>query len=269
MDAKLFFCVCLVLCILTPASVVTSSSTQQKLSSFATTPSVALSTKNMRMTTNMTMFTEHTINNISNSNNNNNNNTATCRGDDYFKCLVDTFAYHKSQAVPVVAGLGATSNVVIIIVLRQPELRLSPYVHLTALAVADTCALVGEFLKYTLVYPNVFPYCTASLERVYLHVSVINPLVEMCGEFGLYVLVLMALERCVELQFPFRSLRRSSSSSFNNGGSSATKVKVAVLAVVVMLVNCPMFVWYKGIRLPEDELQLHRHCEYKVITMLI
>ena len=69
---------------------------------------------------------------------------------------------------------------------------------------SDLCALLLELVKYTVINPNVFPYCYTSLELLHLHVYVLDPAVAVCGEFGMYVLVMVALERCAELQFPFR-----------------------------------------------------------------
>ncbi|XP_005103967.1 uncharacterized protein LOC101862431 [Aplysia californica] len=149
--------------------------------------------------------------------------------DDYNRTndLLNWIEDAKSALAPYILVFGIVNNVLTLLTLRQPKLKESPYTYLTALAVADLSALI-----LILIREQEGPSWSWSIYTIYIF----YPLVNVAATLGIWVMVLMTLERCIVIHFAFWA--HAHCTRYN------ARVKVVVVFVASVIVNFPRFLWY-------------------------
>lgn len=144
--------------------------------------------------------------------------------------LIKEYVEHIKLYVgaPIVV-FGIFSNILILLTLRSPRLKESPYIHLKALAFADLTALL--FILTEVFFDN-SPDYTWNFFRAYFYYPISN----IAFSTGVWVVVTMSLERCLFLQFPLWAPIRCTVHS--------ARVKVGVVFASNLLINTPRFVWH-------------------------
>ena len=177
------------------------------------------------------------------------NNQSTCSECENYlpfrnaKSAYITVVKYRYTITPPIVIVGMLCNLCILTTLNQPELRTPKYMYLTSLTISDLLALSVELINFLYVRLDIPPYC-AKEDLVLFYIYVYYPVMEICKEFGVYVLVLMAMESVVELQFPLRSQTGGVPFS-QRKGRRTVKTKVLLLATVVVVTNTPLFLWYQ------------------------
>ncbi|KAH9499115.1 hypothetical protein Btru_006732 [Bulinus truncatus] len=133
----------------------------------------------------------------------------------------------EKYVVPTLIWFGIVTNILTLLTLRSPKLKESPYVYLSALAVADLSALALMFTDLLF----------REFDLILIRIRVNYPLTNLAATVAVNVIMVMTIERCVFVQFPLRAPVKCT--------VSRARIHVTIIVLVSCVINSPRFFWYE------------------------
>ncbi|RUS71712.1 hypothetical protein EGW08_020522 [Elysia chlorotica] len=151
---------------------------------------------------------------------------------------------------PPILVFGIVTNILTLLTLQQKGMDLSPYVHLSWLAIADMSGLTLILID---LYNDPFDR-RWMLFRIYVY----YPLSNVAAMMGVWIMVLVTLERCVVI----RSIRA-------NIRCTVSRARLQVLGVFLasFILNGPRFFWFQ-VTLTKEPTPSHCPPRYHICSYL-